>query len=372
MDINKDILVKSLEHSNLAHSISLAGSDLPLSYVNKAFTEQTGYSWEDSVGKNCRFLQGEGTDPIAIKKIKVAIKNEEPIDIEILNYKKDGTPFWNHLRLSPIYDNKNVLTAFIGIQSDITPIREKMRIERERQKLAAMGRVSSNINHEIKNTLQPIKMVADIFENWENLSSDEINKCLKMLKQNINLANSIVRSSLTYAKNNKNEYETCSFKVIAHDVAMFAKNTMQPSIRTQININEDQSNSLVSINRNALYQITLNLTQNACDAMKAGDTLKLYFDICDIKEDSAAANILNHGQYIKICFEDEGHGIPKENIKKIFEPFFSTKSFNARTGLGLSVSYTLAKEMGGTLIAESIENKGTKFSIYLPVVKNTV
>ena len=94
--------------------------DIPIIYVNNAFTEMTGYSYDEVVGKNCRFLQGEDTDPAAANEIRNSISAEQPCKVEILNYRKDGTPFWNRLSITPVRDEQGRTTHFIGIQSDIT------------------------------------------------------------------------------------------------------------------------------------------------------------------------------------------------------------------------------------------------------------
>lgn len=92
----------------------------PIIYCNAAFEKITGYSQNEVVGRNCRFLQGEQTDPQAIEKIRQSIKNEQGCEVVLQNYRKDGTLFWNDLTISPVRDANGCLTHFIGVQSDIT------------------------------------------------------------------------------------------------------------------------------------------------------------------------------------------------------------------------------------------------------------
>lgn len=94
--------------------------DMPIIYVNRAFTQMTGYDYDEVIGKNCRFLQGPDTNPAASRTIRKAIATERPCMVEILNYRKDGTAFWNRLSITPVRDEQNRTTHFIGIQSDIT------------------------------------------------------------------------------------------------------------------------------------------------------------------------------------------------------------------------------------------------------------
>ncbi|MCB0190314.1 MAG: PAS domain-containing protein [Anaerolineae bacterium] len=94
--------------------------DNPLIYVNPAFTRITGYSAEEAIGLNCRFLQGPDTDALSIATIRKAIKNEKSCSVVVLNYRKDGTPFWNEITINPVFDEDNKLISFIGIQTDVT------------------------------------------------------------------------------------------------------------------------------------------------------------------------------------------------------------------------------------------------------------
>ncbi len=94
--------------------------DMPLIYVNPAFERITGYSATEVLGYNCRFLQGKKTKQRAVTQLRAAIKAGEHCTVTLLNYRKDGTPFWNELTISPIYDDDHNLTHFVGIQADIS------------------------------------------------------------------------------------------------------------------------------------------------------------------------------------------------------------------------------------------------------------
>ncbi len=93
---------------------------MPIIYVNRAFTTMTGYCPDEVLGQNCRFLQGPESDAAAKEEIRNAILQERPCSVEILNYRKDGTAFWNRLSITPVRDDTGRTTHFIGIQSDIT------------------------------------------------------------------------------------------------------------------------------------------------------------------------------------------------------------------------------------------------------------
>jgi PAS domain S-box-containing protein len=104
-------------------SVSLADArrpDCPLIYVNRGFEHLTGYAREACIGRNCRFLQGPDTDPTAVKRMKLAIAAGEPLILDLLNYRKDGSTFMNRISLKPVRSNSGEITHIVGIQSDIT------------------------------------------------------------------------------------------------------------------------------------------------------------------------------------------------------------------------------------------------------------
>ena len=113
--------------------------DLPLVYVNKAFEIITGYTLAETVGKNCRFLQGSEHDQSGVKQLREAIKNKKPVEVVLRNYRKNGELFYNHLLVSPLFDSNENLLYFLGVQYDITPqIRAEEEIKALKEQLAAL------------------------------------------------------------------------------------------------------------------------------------------------------------------------------------------------------------------------------------------
>lgn len=93
--------------------------DMPVIFVSEEFETQTGYAPEDVLGRNCRFLQGPGTDPAAVEAIRAALAAEDEISVDILNYRKDGSPFWNRLRIRPIFGDDSAVMFYVGVQNPI-------------------------------------------------------------------------------------------------------------------------------------------------------------------------------------------------------------------------------------------------------------
>jgi len=105
------------------NGVTLADPDMedaPIVYANKAFERLTGYSQEDIIGHNCRFLQGEDRDQPARYEIQKAMESHEAIEVTLRNYKKDGTLFFNKLKITPLFDRKKRVIYYLGVQYDIT------------------------------------------------------------------------------------------------------------------------------------------------------------------------------------------------------------------------------------------------------------
>jgi diguanylate cyclase (GGDEF)-like protein/PAS domain S-box-containing protein len=132
--------------------------DNPLTYVNRSFELMTGYSSEEVLGRNCRFLQGTDSNQSALLEIRAALREGRDCQVTLRNYRKDGTLFWNELRLSPVHDERGQLVNFVGVQNDVTERKraeEELRRahaeldERVRQRTAKLTEANARLEREI-------------------------------------------------------------------------------------------------------------------------------------------------------------------------------------------------------------------------------
>ncbi|MGQ9860752.1 MAG: PAS domain S-box protein [Thiobacillaceae bacterium] len=141
------LLARALEASVDGIAISDAGQpDVPLIYVNPAFERMTGYSREELLGRNCRFLQNSETQQPGLDTIRLALKQGQPARAVVRNYRKDGTPFWNELTLAPVRDEAGRLTHYIGVAKDVTArveaavaLKRSQDLLHEAQRIARLG-----------------------------------------------------------------------------------------------------------------------------------------------------------------------------------------------------------------------------------------
>lgn len=130
--------------------------DDPIVFCNQAFERLTGYQRDEIIGRNCRFLQGARTDQTQVDRIRHALKTEDVAVVELLNYRKDGSTFWNALHLGPIYDQHNNLKYFFGSQWDVSDIHIARAEERHAK---AMAR---EVSHRLKNVFSVIGGIVNI------------------------------------------------------------------------------------------------------------------------------------------------------------------------------------------------------------------
>eukprot|EP01025_Chloroclados_australasicus_P036659 TRINITY_DN3735_c1_g1_i3.p1 TRINITY_DN3735_c1_g1~~TRINITY_DN3735_c1_g1_i3.p1 ORF type:complete len:703 (-),score=87.15 TRINITY_DN3735_c1_g1_i3:1551-3659(-) len=152
--------------SGLKHTFVVADAtlpDMPLVYASESFLQMTGYTKEEVLGRNCRFLQGEGTDPKEVAKIREGIKNEQTVSVRLLNYRKDGTPFWNLLTVTPIKGQDGKVVKYVGVQVDVTSKTEGKAFA-QKSGQAPLIKYDDRLRKNVAN-----KIVSDVTNAVENL-----------------------------------------------------------------------------------------------------------------------------------------------------------------------------------------------------------
>ena len=145
----------------------------PIIFANKSFYKITGYDAEDIMGKSPRFLIGPGTNSAVVNSIRNCIAGKKTGSTTVLNYKKDGTTFWNYLSLAPIYDEESNISHWIGIERDITAVIERIQSTSKEQSMIATIRTVNDI---INNFLNSIKFLREALENCTHDEGNYLNE----------------------------------------------------------------------------------------------------------------------------------------------------------------------------------------------------
>ncbi len=151
--------------------------ELPIVFANRAFRRLTGYGEDEILGRSCRFLQGPDTDPEPVARIREALANEDVVVVELLNYRKNGTTFWNALHLGPIYNSEGELVYFFGSQWDVSDVRAARSEGRHAKEMAR------ELSHRMKNMFAVISGIVNVTGRVRGIraEADEINSRIQAL-----------------------------------------------------------------------------------------------------------------------------------------------------------------------------------------------
>ena len=237
--------------------------------------------------------------------------------------------------------------------------------------MESLGRLAANVSHEIKNALQPIRLMLENLEDIVDMTPEQAARCVTVAIENMDIAESIVKDVLHYSRRNGNEKEPVSTQELIKNIDRFSRNLLPKTAQFELSVApelESSGDTCVAVHQNGIFQITTNLINNALDAMEHKGAIALEFSLCSLGEESALR--LPAGKYLQASFADNGEGIPEHAIENIFQPFFSTKTPGMGTGLGLAMAKRIALDHNGNLIAENKSNNGgAVFTLLLPMMK---
>jgi len=367
-DKNKELIEKNNELDIFKQAIENINSGVVITsskdkqqniiYVNKAFEKNTGYKKEEVIGKNCRFLQKKDRDQKAIKEIKEAIINQKPCQVEIKNYRKNGEMFYNLLNIAPLFTSNNKVKYFVGMQNDITEIKQHERMMLEQSKMVAMGEMIGNIAHQWRQPLSVITTSASgiMLQKEYNLLTDEILKeHLENIETNAYYLSTTIDTFRDFLKEEKVYQETVLQDRIDKALEIIYTSLKNNHIKLINNI--DYSNPIkITLVLGELSQVIINILNNSKDILIEKD----------IKNSWIKIDLEDYKDKVIITIEDNGGGIPEDIIGKVFEAYFTTKHESQGTGLGLNMSYKIITDsLNGSLYVRNTQN-GAKFFIELP------
>eukprot|EP00456_Euglypha_rotunda_P078086 TRINITY_DN744_c1_g1_i9.p1 TRINITY_DN744_c1_g1~~TRINITY_DN744_c1_g1_i9.p1 ORF type:complete len:1041 (-),score=228.48 TRINITY_DN744_c1_g1_i9:1653-4775(-) len=338
--------------------------DNPIIYVSPSFEKLTGYSVTEALGKNCRFLQGPDSDPESISRIRRAIRDALPCKVEVLNYRKDGTSFWNELSLSPVFDQTGQLTNFVGSQVDVTSRRKLEEQLRQVQKMEAVGRLAGGVAHDFNNLLTIINGYSELILDTLTLNV-ALREYIEQIKAAGERAAALTGQLLAFSRKQMLQPAVVDLNVQILDMQNMLRRLIGEDIELQLDLAPTLSK--IYADRSQIEQVVLNLILNARDAMLNGGTVIVQTRDIELDDDYVGAHPEAHpGRNVLLEVHDTGCGMTPETIARIFEPFFTTKDADKGTGLGLPTVYGIVKQSNGHVEVYSEAGIGTTFKIFLP------
>ncbi len=277
--------------------------------------------------------------------------------------KKGGTSFDKQdLRLFTVFSNlagaalqnASLYTDLMGKMNELRSAQEQLV---HSTKMAAIGELAANVAHEVNNPLTSV--LGYTTHLLKTLDVPEASRrILSMMEQETLRVRKIIRNLLDFSRQKNSWMQPADLLIPLKETAAFVKGAADSSL---IRVHEEYNGApvIVNMDANEMKQVFINIINNAFQAMPQGGDLAIR--IKTLADNEACVE-----------FADTGVGISQENIKKIFEPFFSTKESGDGTGLGLSISYRIIQNHGGRIEVESQPGKGTVFKVFLPMYKKSV
>jgi len=281
-----------------------------------------------------------------------------PIELSLLRTLGDDIRVQMHARRFKQSDS--IVLHFI----DLTEQKNLEEQFTQSQKMQAVGQLAGGVAHDFNNLLTAIIGFCDLLL-LRHKPGDPSFGDIMQIKQNSNRAANLVRQLLAFSRQQTLRPKIHDMAEILTEVSHLLRRLIGSNIELELIHGDDLG--LVKIDLGQMEQVLINLAVNARDAMENGGNLKIETKNFDNKKAvKCGDDEMPKGHWVNIAVTDTGHGITKENMNRILEPFFTTKDVGQGTGLGLATVYGIIRQTGGYLCIDSEVNKGTTFNIYLP------
>ncbi len=321
--------------------------------ANRALLNLYGYSYSEVIGQNTKIFQSPHSSKALYSRMWDTINRTGAWSGEIINRHKDGTDIPIFLSITPIFESGRKV-GYMGVEIDLR--RQKKMEERllQSERLAVIGRMAAKVAHEIRNPLSSISLNAELLQdelgNGTDKRSTETKSLLDAIVSEVDRLAVLTEEYLQFSRLPESRFHKDDIGEVLSDIVGFVEVELSGrGIRLSRKVERHLPKFL--FDRHQLRRAILNLVRNAEEAMPSGGELRLEAKLVDGS--------------VNVTVEDSGYGIAPEDLEHIFEPFFTTKDFG--TGLGLALTQQIVLEHGGNIRCESRVNKGTSFTIALPL-----
>ncbi|NOU96324.1 PAS domain S-box protein [Paenibacillus sp. LMG 31456] len=314
--------------------------------ANPAAEELTGYSTEELTGVHFTSLLHADDVSLMTGRFKLLMEGKHIKRADIRMLHKDGLVIDLLVTLAPIIIQQQLIGCYVMVK-DVTEQKKRDEMLRNSEKLSVVGQLAAGVAHEIRNPLTALKGFIQLMLN----SNQQVPKYLDIMKEELDRIELIVSELLVLSKPQSLRLKSMNLKDLAEEV-MTLIGTQAIMNNVEIILIAEQDNYPVYCDPNQIKQVIINFLKNSIEAMKDGGIIKIH-----LQEASAG--------YTALCIEDQGCGIPEEQLSRLGEPFFTTKE--GGTGLGLMISHKIIEQHGGQFFVTSELNEGTQIEVRFPL-----
>ncbi len=357
-------LVTAIEQS--AEAVVITNTKGEIEYVNPAFTRATGYTREEALGQNPRILKSGKHDGAYYQELWATIQKGMPWQGEVVNQRKDGTLYTEHMSIAPVRGEDGEITHFIATKQDVT---ERKIMESQLQqavKIEAVGRLAGGVAHDFNNLLTIINGYSELL--LDELGSNEtLSGYVNEIHASGERAAALTRQLLAFSRRQVLAPQVLDLNLVISNLENMLRRLIGEDIVLLTLL--DPALGRIKADPGQIEQVIMNLSVNARDAMPLGGKLTIETRNVDLDEGYAHNHpTVKASPHVMLTVSDTGQGMTPETQEHIFEPFFTTKEKGKGTGLGLATVYGIVKQSEGSIWVYSELGHGTVFKVYLPLV----
>jgi PAS domain S-box-containing protein len=332
------------------------GASKPEELIGRSIFEVIHPDYWDMVRERIRILgTGEMTPPVEEKFVRL---DKQVIDVEVTNAQ------------APFQDQSIILVVARDITEQRRAEKEKAVLQeqlQQAQKMEAIGTLAGGIAHDFNNILAAILGYAEL-AGFDIPEGSKARNNLQQLIKSAQRAKDLVQQILAFSRQGKQERKPLDIRPIVKEGLKFLRSSLPATIEIQQEVEEDLG--VIESDPTQVYQVLMNLCTNAGHAMsEKGGVLEVSLNNVDLEGGKSFSLGLESGAYLRLRVRDTGHGMSPEVLKRIFDPYFTTKEVGKGTGLGLAVVHGIVKSCGGGIEVSSEVGKGSTFDIYFPRVE---
>ena len=352
-------LVTAVEYAG--DGVIVTDSEGTIQYVNSAVERISGFGQQELVGKPLDFIRENGG---MARGIHLSLADGGVWKGRRSDFRKDGERREFDATVSAVRDESGRVLNYVVVEHDVTHEALLEQQVRQMQKIEALGRLAGGIAHDLNNILYPIIINTEMLleeAGPESPSYQPLNQVLKAAYRQKDL----VKQILAFSRRNEQQRSLLRVAPVVREALHFLEASLPSTIELRENIHVGCDTVLGDPTQ--IHQVVMNLGTNAAEALgsKPG-TIEVSLMNTRLEKDRLRPD-MRSGQYLKLTVKDTGTGMPDDVVERIFEPFFTTK--DKSTGMGLAVVHGIVKSHGGAITVESKQNKGSRFTVYLPVAE---
>jgi len=355
-------LSRAVEQSPV--SIMITNAAGTIEYVNPCFYEITGYREDEVLGENPRFLSSGQASKENYQEMWGTISKGGIWRGIFQNEKKNGDPFWLSSTICPVRDQEGEITHYISINEDITDAREKESMLTQAMKLEAIGRMTDGISHDFNNLLTVIRGNLRFLKQDMTAGNEDHKELIDDALSAAQDGTDLIKRLLAFSRRQELDVHTMNINNSLIAMERIIQRSV-PEVSIRLELDNEIGNVLVDTNR--LESAVLNMVTNARDAMPDGGNIVISTAEEKVNMTKRDGD-LTPGNYVVLTVTDDGIGMNDETRRRAIEPFFTTKTIETGTGLGLTMVSDFVLQCGGKLHINSVPDKGTSIKLLFPSV----